>query len=120
MSEVRVSRIFVEAFEKVTRHYGCTHEEIETMRKTARSDLESAIKAYMALAEETRREQPAGDDDRRHCSTCGRLEGSKCGAYKYMPCDIMPRRCLEYRPLPGDEDRRNGRQRWPFLEEKDN
>lgn len=46
-------------------------------------------------------------DDRVHCSTClNRCKGM-----------IQPRRCCDYLPNRQQADQRNGRQRWPMLEE---
>jgi hypothetical protein len=48
----RVPKEFAEAFERVARHYRCSAEEVEEMKKLARADLENAMRCYYTLARE--------------------------------------------------------------------
>lgn len=56
------------------------------------------------------------DDDRRHCAACLNLAGRHCRTRGCAVMDDLPRRCLDYRPGPVDDDRRTGRERWPWMD----
>jgi hypothetical protein len=65
-------------------------------------------------------------DDRRRCDECGNLasHGLCLAAYhreikasrRFMPIQDMLQRCKGFAPLPGDPDRRRGKDKWPGLE----
>jgi len=67
-------------------------------------------------------------DDRRTCNQCVNLVGRRCLAAgrgeivanrDYEPIRDLPRRCEGYAPSADDPDRRQGRERWPELIQKE-
>lgn len=59
-------------------------------------------------------------DDRRHCSTCQNLSGTRCRATGFYVMDDLPRRCFDYLPKAYDPDQRPGRDRWPSFNPEGN
>ena len=42
-------------------------------------------------------------------------QGLKLRAREFLLMDDLPRRCIDYRPKPGDSYQRRGSNRWPWM-----
>jgi hypothetical protein len=101
--------------------------EIEQAKAVALADHEAALACWRSIARECGATWPTvrETDERQTCQRCSNLTaGGRClaavrgelpsVAKSYSPVLVL-RRCEGFAPLPGDADRRTGRERWPGL-----
>ena len=57
-TEIKVSRKFLDDFETVTKHYECSEQEIDWLKKQARKDYEMVSKSMEIMVDEINGKRP--------------------------------------------------------------